>query len=103
MGAIKADQFTTTQLSFARTAKAIGHPARIAIVQTLYRQIYASNLELSAITKLSETTVHQHLQELLRAGLISGFYHGKFHYYRMSDQMRKQIESLTGIFEEDVK
>lgn len=67
MGAIKSDQFTITQLAFARTAKAIGHPARIVIVQTLYRQTYASNIELTAVTHLSETTVHQHLQELLRA------------------------------------
>lgn len=76
MGASKTEQFTHTQRSFARTAKAIGHPARVAIIQHLTQVRFASNLELTQVTRLSETTVHQHIQELTRAGLIAGFFLG---------------------------
>jgi predicted transcriptional regulator len=98
MGASKTEQFTHIQRSFARTAKAIGHPARVAIIQHLTHVSFASNLELMQVTRLSETTVHQHLQELARAGLISGIFFGKLHYYGIHHRTADEIENLKKIF-----
>jgi DNA-binding transcriptional ArsR family regulator len=99
MGASKTYQFTAKQRSFAGVAKALGHPARIAIVQHLMRCGYASNKYLAELTGLSETTVHQHLRELFRAGLISDRFDGKYHFYMVHHGTVRQVEELRKIFE----
>lgn len=99
MGATKKEQFTHIQRSFAKTAKAIGHPARVAIIQYLTDVRFASNKELTQVTGLSETTVHQHLQELVRAELISGVFFGKRHYYGLCYSSFDEVENLKRMFE----
>jgi ArsR family transcriptional regulator, arsenate/arsenite/antimonite-responsive transcriptional repressor len=99
MGASKTHQFTAKQRSFAAVAKALGHPARIAIVQHLMTCGYASNKHLAELTDLSEATVHQHLMELFRAGLISDRFAGKFHFYMIHHGTVRQVEELKKIFE----
>jgi DNA-binding transcriptional ArsR family regulator len=101
MGASKTQQFTTTQLAFARTAKAIAHPARVAIIQHLMEYYRASNMELTGVTGLSLATVHQHLRELYRAGLISDDFIGKNHFYRVNGRTLARIEGLQMMFGED--
>lgn len=100
MGASKTHLFTTKQRSFARTAKALGHPARIAIIQYLMKRDDVSNKHLTEVTGLSETTVHQHLRQLFRSGLISEKFDGKFHFYKVHSETVQQVEDLKKMFEE---
>jgi ArsR family transcriptional regulator len=97
MGASKIKAFTASQKSFARVAKAIGHPARVAIVQYLSKESCATNKEFIRITDLSEATVHQHLMELVKAGLIAGNFIGKQHFYRLLPSASERIENLRKV------
>ncbi|MCC5928623.1 MAG: winged helix-turn-helix transcriptional regulator [Cyclobacteriaceae bacterium] len=72
MGASKSDVFNARQNKIASYAKALAHPARIAIIQMLIsRQACICN-ELVDELPLSQSTISQHLKELKTAGLIKG-------------------------------
>jgi DNA-binding transcriptional ArsR family regulator len=72
MGTTKTDLFTTEQNALARLAKALGHPARIAILQHLLNAKACINSDLVQETGLAQATVSQHLRELKDLGLIQG-------------------------------
>ena|SRR5689334_20889976 len=72
MGITKTEGFTKTQLDAAVYSKALGHPARIAILQVLLQQKACICGSLVEKLPLSQSTVSQHLKELKNAGLIKG-------------------------------
>lgn len=59
-------------LMLARFAKALGHPARIAILRHLASLETCCFTEISNELPLADSTVSQHLTELKKAGLIQG-------------------------------
>ena len=66
------NDYTAEQQRIARIAKALGHPARVAILDFLSRQ---SDCYFGAIHEelpIAKATVSQHLKELKEAGLITG-------------------------------
>lgn len=72
MGLTKTEGFSATQLNLATWAKALGHPARIAILQFLSKQQSCMCGDIVNELPLSQSTVSQHLKELKNAGLIKG-------------------------------
>ena len=72
MSHAKTAAFTTEQQHLARLAKALAHPARVAIVQLLASKQTCISGDIAAELPLSRTTVFQHLQELKAVGLIRG-------------------------------
>jgi DNA-binding transcriptional ArsR family regulator len=72
MGITKTEEFTKTQNDLAATAKALGHPARIAILQFLASQPSCVCGDIVDELPLSQSTVSQHLKELKKVGLIKG-------------------------------
>lgn len=72
MGLTKTEEFTKTQNDLAALAKAIGHPARIAILQFLAKQKSCVCGDIVDELPLSQSTVSQHLKELKKVGLIQG-------------------------------
>jgi DNA-binding transcriptional ArsR family regulator len=72
MGLSKTEEFTKTQNEVASLAKALGHPARIAILQYLAQQKSCVCGDIVNELPLSQSTVSQHLKELKNAGLIKG-------------------------------
>ncbi len=56
----------------ARLAKAIGHPARVAILRMLVRQEGCIVGDIVEEHSLAQSTISQHLKQLKRAGLIRG-------------------------------
>jgi DNA-binding transcriptional ArsR family regulator len=59
-------------VKLARFAKALGHPARIAILRHLASLETCCFNEISKEVPLADSTVSQHLTELKKAGLIQG-------------------------------
>jgi len=59
-------------VKIARFAKALGHPARIAILRHLASLDTCRFTDISNELSLANSTVYQHLAELKRAGLIQG-------------------------------
>ena len=72
MGLTKTEGFTKSQVELATLAKALGHPARIAILQFLAQQKTCMCGDIVDKLPLSQSTVSQHLKELKNAGLIRG-------------------------------
>lgn len=72
MGVTKTDLFTKKQNEIATMAKAIGHPARIAILQYLVKADTCICGDLVEELGLAQATISQHLKELKTAGLIQG-------------------------------
>lgn len=68
----KTQVFEADQQLLALFAKALGHPARIAIVELLAEKGVCISGDISSELPLSRTTVSQHLQELKQLGIIKG-------------------------------
>ncbi len=64
--------YTVKQEQIARFAKAMGHPARIAILQFLAKQTQCYFGDIHEELPIAKATVSQHLKELKDAGLIQG-------------------------------
>lgn len=65
-------EYTVDQERLARFAKAMGHPARIAILEFLASQDSCFFGDIHEVLPISKATVSQHLKELKDAGLIQG-------------------------------
>ena len=68
----QTEEFTKAQNDLASLTKALGHPARIAILQFLIKTKSCVCGDIVDELPLSQSTVSQHLNELKRAGLIKG-------------------------------
>lgn len=64
--------YSIRQEQLARFAKAMGHPARIAILQFLAKQENCYFGDIHEELPIAKATVSQHLKELKEAGLIQG-------------------------------
>ncbi|GEN77169.1 ArsR/SmtB family transcription factor [Chryseobacterium hagamense] len=72
MGLTKTDHFSDQQNKIAVIAKALGHPARIAIIEYLLKVNACICGDIVNELPLAQATVSQHLKELKTAGLIKG-------------------------------
>jgi ArsR family transcriptional regulator, arsenate/arsenite/antimonite-responsive transcriptional repressor len=72
MAISKKEEFTKKEQELADFAKALAHPARIAILKVLAQRNECICGEIVEILPLAQSTVSQHLKELKNAGLITG-------------------------------
>ena len=72
MGTTKAEEFKLKDIRIASYAKALSHPARIAILKLLIDKKTCICGDIVDELPLSQSTVSQHLKELKQAGLIKG-------------------------------
>lgn len=72
---MQSRHYTDNEQRLARLAKALGHPARIAIVRFLAAQESCFFGDIHEVLPISKATVSQHLKELRDAGLIQGEIH----------------------------
>lgn len=68
----KKEAFTQKEQELADLAKAMSHPARIAILKVLAQRNECICGEIVEVLPLAQSTVSQHLKELKNAGLIDG-------------------------------
>jgi DNA-binding transcriptional ArsR family regulator len=72
MASAKKEKYSREDIRLARYAKALGHPARIAILRHLASMDNCCFNEISKELPLADSTVSQHMNELKDAGLIQG-------------------------------
>jgi DNA-binding transcriptional ArsR family regulator len=72
MGATKSHEFGVKENQLAKYAKALAHPARVAILNLLAKRQACVCGDIVDELPLSQSTVSQHLKELKEAGLIKG-------------------------------
>ena len=95
MGATKTDHFTAKQNAIATMAKALGHPARVAIIEYLLKVDACICGDIVNELPLAQPTVSQHLKELKNAGLIKGEVEGNSICYCINE---KSLEKLQAYF-----
>lgn len=97
----KTAAFTEEQQQLARVAKALAHPARVAIIQLLASKRICISGDIAAELPLSRTTVSQHLQELKALDLIRGEIDGLTVCYCLNTELLRQIQQqFTAFFVE---
>ena len=98
MGLTKTDGFTKTQIELASYAKALGHPARMAIIHFLAQQKACICGDIVDELPLSQSTVSQHLKELKKVGLIKGDIEGPAICYCIHEKNWKKVKKLFDDF-----
>ena len=98
MGTTKSDFFDASQLRLAQLAKALGHPARIAILQFLISKQACVCGDIVDEIPLSQSTVSQHLKELKEAGLIKGDISGVNTCYCINDVVWTELNTSISAF-----
>lgn len=102
MGTTKTDLFTKQQNEIAAMAKAIAHPARIAILQYLVKANTCVCGDIVDEIGLAQATVSQHLKELKTAGIIQGNIEGVSVCYCIDPKVWKQYKELFNSFFKEV-
>lgn len=102
MGASKTDLFTKQQNEIAAMAKALAHPARIAILQYLAKKNACVCGDIVDELGLAQATTSQHLKELKEAGIIQGTIEGVSVCYCINPKVWKQYKELFNSFFKEV-
>ncbi len=98
MGLTKTAGFTKAQIETAAIAKALGHPARIAILEFLAQRDACVCGDIVDELPLSQSTVSQHLKELKNLGLIQGTIEGPSVCYCINTENWEKARKLLGGF-----
>ena len=98
MGLTKTLGFTKNNLETAVLAKALGHPARIAILNHLMETKSCICGDIVDELPLSQSTVSQHLKELKNAGLIKGNTDGPSICYCIDERAWERAKSKLTAF-----
>lgn len=72
MGATKSVDYREIELKVAGYAKALAHPARVAILQLLLKKQSCICGDIVDELPIAQSTVSQHLKALKESGLIKG-------------------------------
>ncbi|SFO49853.1 transcriptional regulator, ArsR family [Algoriphagus ornithinivorans] len=101
MGITQTHLFTDAQNELANVAKALAHPARIAIIQYLIKTNTCINGDLVQELGLAQATISQHLRELKEIDIIQGTIEGTKVNYCINPEKWNSIKSLfLGLFDQ---
>jgi ArsR family transcriptional regulator, arsenate/arsenite/antimonite-responsive transcriptional repressor len=103
MGTSKKEAFSNNQNRLADLAKALAHPARIAILEFLAKQDTCVCGDIVDEIPLSQATVSQHLAELKRIGLIKGEIEGPKVCYCINKKNWQEAKQILAQFLNDTK
>jgi len=86
----------------AAIAKALGHPARIAILKLLAQRDTCFCGDITEVLPLAQSTVSQHLKALKAAGLITGEVEGVRTCYCLNPDGVKELKNLLSELTEEL-
>lgn len=99
----KKEEFKKNEKDLADFAKAISHPARVAILKAIAKKDMCICGEIVEVLPLAQSTVSQHLKELLKAGLIEGTLDGTKSCYCINWKTFKRFANEFNIFFNNAK
>lgn len=103
MGLTKTELFTKGQNELAVIARALAHPARIAILNFLAKKNTCICGDIVEEIGLAQATISQHLKELKNAGIIQGNIEGAAVCYCINPKVWKRFGALfAAFFDKDV-
>ncbi|SMO47669.1 ArsR/SmtB family transcription factor [Gracilimonas mengyeensis] len=96
MAITKAQLFNDKQVKAAEFAKALAHPARIAILEILARRNTCICGDITEELPLAQSTVSQHLKALKSAGIIKGEVEGVRTCYCLDEENLEELKAVMG-------
>ncbi len=104
MGITKREIFSEKQNEIALFAKALGHPARVSILEHLFQIDSCVCGDLVNEIGLAQATISQHLKELKKLGLIQGNVEGTSVCYCINKENWTKMKALFSSFlDQDLK
>ncbi len=101
MAVSKTDAFQADQVRLAAWAKAVAHPARLAILKVLAERNRCICGEIVDELPLAQATVSQHLKALKEAGFVQGEIEGPRTCYCLDwDELQRHREAVNDLFDE---
>ncbi len=94
----KKSSYTDSQQEMALLFKALGHPARMAIMEFLLKVNACICGDIVDELPLAQPTVSQHLKELKNAGLIKGNIEGNTICYCIDENRIEMLHQYFTIF-----
>lgn len=94
MGITKSEKFSEQQNQIASIAKAFAHPARVAILQQLFKMDTCICGDLVTEIGLAQPTISQHLKELKNLDLIKGNVEGTSVCYCINEEVWTSTKEL---------
>jgi ArsR family transcriptional regulator len=94
---MNTEQQMTDFESLASACKALSHPARLAILQTLASRGTCICGEIVDVMPLSQATVSQHLKILKNANLITGEIEGQRSCYCINTETMGELREKFGL------
>lgn len=95
------EQFGILEQELAHFTRAIGHPARVAVLIAIAKNGNLVEGDIIDVPPLSKSTIIQHLRELKRAGLIDGKIFGvKSKYWIDKENLAKFISDFQKFVDE---
>lgn len=98
MGTAKVDLFTPQQKRLAKLAKALGHPARIAILMHLMKNNSCVCGDIVEEIPLAQSTISQHLKALKDVGIIHGEIEGTKTCYCINPKVWVEMSGVLSQF-----
>jgi len=91
MGITKVEGFDTRVTEMADVLKALGHPARLSIMEYLAESSSCICNDIVDELPLAQPTISRHLSELKRVGLIKGSIEGKNTCYCINEESWSKV------------
>ena len=101
MAVAKKQGFDASDVELAQWAKALGHPARIAILKVLAEKKSCICGEIVDVLPLAQATVSQHLKALKEAGFVQGTVDGPRSCYCLDNEAFTRMgDAIKGFFDD---
>lgn len=101
MGHTKSELHPPHRNQQSNVFKALGHPARIAIIEYIVKHNSALGPDLMRQTQLAQSSFAQHMRMLLGYKLLHPRYVGKELHYRLNDEMLELVRSQLDFWKKD--
>ena len=98
----KNELFSAEFQKYSGLFKALGHPARLAILKYLADIKTCFTGDIAGKLPLSRTTVNQHLRELKDIGLITGATEGARTCYCLNEEKIKELKEISKKFVQEI-
>lgn len=99
MAIAKKQDFAPEEVELADLAKALGHPARVAILKVLAEKQSCICGEIVDVLPLAQATVSQHLKALKQAGFVQGTIDGPRSCYCLNaDMLKRAADAFSALF-----
>jgi DNA-binding transcriptional ArsR family regulator len=95
MGITKTNKFTESQNRKAELYKALGHPARVAIIEFIINQDSCVCGDIVDELPLSQSTISQHLAALKNVGIIKGDIEGVKTCYCIDEEVWSELDNIN--------